>query len=248
MSIAILCPTRGRPARFWEMVDAATSTATGHVAIYAAIDTDDPSPYLLPRLDRDDGIEVKCVFRVRHDPGEKLNGLAKAALRDGHTILASFGDDHRPRTPGWDVAVTNAMNALGAGLVYGADGLQDERLPTAPFWHASIIRALGWYSPPPLRHLYQDDYWLRLANDLGRRSYLPDVLIEHLHPSAGKATMDEQNRTIDSFYDHDREALAVFLRDQHPEILARMEAACSTPQCSSTSATVSETSGASSLG
>lgn len=218
--IAILTPSRHRPERFCEMVEAALSTAAdpGSITIYLGTDEDDH------------GYDAIHHPNVVHVSGERdrlagwTNRLAGIALEDGAEILASFGDDHRPRTQGWDARVLEAFADLGFGLVYARDGLQDERLPTAPFWSADIIRELGWYFPPVLKHLYADDYWLRLAKDLGRCAYLPDVLIEHLHPSAGKAEEDDINRSNDSHYDEDREAFSLFCRDEHPLILEQLRA------------------------
>ncbi len=43
---------------------------------------------------------------------------------------------------------------------------------------------------PRLSHLYADNFWLELGNRLNKITYLDDVLIEHMHPAAGKATQD----------------------------------------------------------
>jgi len=197
------------------MIEAARETAGGDIAIYVGLDEDDADFY--ERLP-----DVRYVVGPRKQLAPWTNYLALLALADGADILASFGDDHRPRTQGWDTAVEDAMGTIRSGLVYTADGLQDERLPTAPFWSADIIRKLGWFFPPALKHLYADNYWLKLATDIGRSKYLPDVLIEHLHPSAGKAQEDDVNRANDSHYEHDRQAYAAFIADEHPGIVDRV--------------------------
>lgn len=217
MNIAVLTPSRGRPDRFREMVDAINDTAYGHIRVYLATDDDDPMYPIIPG--------VRSVRGPRDSLVGWTNDLAGWAIHDGADVLASFGDDHRPRTMGWDVDVAAAFEAMGSGLVYTADGLQDERLPTAPFWSADIIGRLGWFFPPTLEHLYADNYWLRLANDLGRRTYLPEVLIEHLHPSTGKAPEDDLTREIDACYERDKAAFELFVQDQHQAALARARAA-----------------------
>lgn len=221
MSIAVLTPSRGRPERFREMCKAIERTAWGPVDVYVGLDEDDPmhEAYELP-------IGVTCMIRPRMRLAGWTNVLAMQAIRDGHDVLAFLGDDHRPRTAGWDESVGLAFDRMGPGLVYCADGLQNERLPTAPFWSADIIDALGWFYPPVLKHLYADDYWLRLAKDLGRRTYLPDVLIEHEHPAAGKAEMDDVYRENDTWYDHDHQAFHAFLANGHADALARARSVC----------------------
>lgn len=213
--IAVLTPSRSRPRQLTEMIEAVKRTAIWDVRIYVGLDEDDADSYEIPT-------DVRCVVGSRQQLAPWTNDLARIALEDGADILASFGDDHRPRTSGWDALVTSAMLNMGSGLVYAADGLQDERLPTAPFWSADVIRELGWFFPPALKHLYADNYWLRLATDIERCVYLPDVLIEHLHPSAGKAEEDDVNRANDSHYEQDRQAYEAFICDEHPGVVDRV--------------------------
>jgi len=168
---------------------------------------------------------VICLRGPRQRLAGWANQLATVALEDGAEILGFLGDDHRPRTAGWDLQVVGAFTQMSSGLVYCADGLQNERLPTAPFWSADVIRALGFFYPPKQVHLYADDYWLRLACDLGRRYYLGGVLIEHCHPSAGKAVYDDTYRENDTWYEHDRRAFEAFVREEHPACLARVQEA-----------------------
>lgn len=191
------------------MLTAIADTAVGEVTVYVGLDHGDPTREAYPP----EGIDYvgDVIVRVADGPPAQLaewtNRLAWRAIMAGHEILASFGDDHRPRTRGWDRLVTEAMRRMGPGLVYTADGLQDERLPTAPFWHAGLVARLGWFFPPAQKHLYADDFWLRFANDLHRRTYLPDVLIEHLHPSAPNGNQaDAVNAANDSYYAADRQA------------------------------------------
>ena len=190
MSMAILTPSRGRPDRYADMLYAARSLAEqpGELTFYLYLDEDDP--------ERDgyatEDVAVEVVVGPRLRFTRSVNRLAERALRDSrHTgVIGVLGDDVLPRTPGWDVAIRSAMTTLGGGLVWCADDWQDDRLPTHPFWDSRVIEAVGFYVPSCLVHMYGDDYWRRLGRDLGRWSYLPDVLIEHMHPDAGKAALD----------------------------------------------------------
>lgn len=218
MSVAVLVASRGRPAAFSALLDAIESTARGDVKVYCGLDEDDPTRLDYPARP----FFGTYVVGPRNNLAGWTNHLAGLALADHHTVLASFGDDHRPRTPGWDQRVCEAFCRMGDGLVYTRDGLQDERLPTAPFWSAGVIRVLGWFFPPVLAHMFADNYWLRLAQDIGRCSFLPDVLVEHMHPSAGKAVADELNDRNDSFMEADRAAFHEFVATEHPLIVARV--------------------------
>jgi hypothetical protein len=106
-------------------------------------------------------------------------------------IIVKMDDDHWPVTQGWDVQYLAALQELGGtGVVYGNDLFQGERLPTVPGIATNIIRELGWYAPPQLGHLYCDNFWLELGRRSGRLTYLPETIIEHRHPQAGKGERD----------------------------------------------------------
>jgi hypothetical protein len=105
------------------------------------------------------------------------------------THVGFMGDDHRVRTRGWDAALAEAAGWWG--VAYGDDLLQGEELPTAVLMAADIVRITGHMAPGVLRHLYVDDYWKALGQQLGALAYVPGVVIEHLHPSAGKAELDD---------------------------------------------------------
>ena len=55
---------------------------------------------------------------------------------------------------------------------------------------ANIVDALGGMVPPGFEHLFLDNFWLQLGTDLKAIRYLGDVIIEHMHPFAGKGQMD----------------------------------------------------------
>lgn len=225
MSIAILTPSRERASALEDMLDAIVETeCSTAVTVYIGIDDDDMDGYTATPWYGD--TRLCWNFGPRDQLAGWTNRLAQIALADGHDILASFGDDHRPRTLGWDVMVTDAMADMGPGLVYTRDGLQDERLPTAPFWHADVIRALGWYFPPMLRHMYADNAWLQIATDLRRFRFLPDVLVEHLHPVVTGSAPDAVNVANDCHYATDEAAFREWLGSaEYTAALARVRAA-----------------------
>jgi hypothetical protein len=45
--------------------------------------------------------------------------------------------------------------------------------------------------PPKMIHLYLDNFWMKLGKDLDKLKYIPEVILEHMHPIAGKAQMDQ---------------------------------------------------------
>lgn len=203
--IAVLTPSRERPQQCYDMIESIAATALQPVDVYVGVDHDDP--YLDHYVNLESHFEFCQNVRVAVLAGDRMqlgpwtNKLAQIALTfPGVDYLVSFGDDHRCRTPEWDRIAATHVEEHGLGLVYGRDGLQDENLPTAPIWSAEIIRALGWYFFPGCKHLYADNMWKVVADAVGRRFYLPEIEVEHLHPSTGKVEADDVNRENDSYY------------------------------------------------
>ena len=196
--LAIIVPTRGRPDRFAELVTAVHATATGDVTIWAGLDDDDPTAadYLLP-ID----LHVFGDWGPRRLLSPKTNLLAERALAsaDPPRYLASLGDDHRPRTPGWDRILIDAIEKMdGPGFAYGNDLFQGRNMCTAWVVSAEIVRVLGWMMLPTCQHIYVDAAILALGEAAGRIVYRPDVIIEHVHPLAGKTSWDDSYRDSNS--------------------------------------------------
>lgn len=195
IDLAIVVPTRGRPERFVELVHAIQATAAGDVLIVSAVDDDDPSDYATPLLGQE--INLVAYRGERRSLSGWTNHLAQHLLHSPAPprYLASLGDDHRPRTPGWDRLLIEAIEHLdGPGFAYGNDLLQGELMPTAWVASADVVRALGWMMLPGCQHMYVDTAVLTLGRAAGRIAYRADVVIEHIHPLAGKTGWDDSYR------------------------------------------------------
>lgn len=198
--LAVITPTRERPRQFAELVRAIGTTAHGAVTVLAGVDDDDPSDYE-SELDRADaGVRVVILRGPRKSLSAWTNELAAVALEaEKPRFLASLGDDHRPRTHGWDRKLIEAIEDLGGnGFAYGNDLFQGPAVPTAWVESADVVRALGWMMLPACEHMYVDNAVYALGTASGRITYRPDVVIEHLHPLAGKADWDASYRDSNS--------------------------------------------------
>ncbi|HET8784075.1 MAG TPA: hypothetical protein VFM38_00450 [Candidatus Limnocylindrales bacterium] len=215
MSIVVLVPSRGRPDRAAEAFASFRATARLSTTRWVlGIDWDDPerTRYIeafAQRSDRRFGWDPDEPFVVvlqaweTGDLARATNGLWRR-FGDSADILGSVNDDMLFRTEGWDERVTAAL--ARPGIAFGDDGFQHDALVTSPFITAGIPQALGWYALPTCEHLFIDNAWGDIGRGIGRLEYLSDVLIEHIHPLAGKADWDEgyeranDRRTTD----HDR--------------------------------------------
>ena len=190
--LLVIVPTRGRPQNVRRLEEARRETRAIHSDFLYAVDDDDPKQreYLALGLDR-------ITLDRRRGLVGSLNDVA-SRYADRYRFIGFMGDDHLPRTPFWDMEVVKALNTDAPRIVYGNDLLQGARLATAAFMHSRIITAAGYMAPPGLRHLYVDDAWMALGRGLDGLVYLDGVVIEHIHPAAGKAEMDDGYRACNA--------------------------------------------------
>ncbi len=179
----VLCPSWHRPQNALRAMQSARDTATYPDRFRYLVLVDEDDPYL-----DEYGVLGLDVYPVR--PGGYVSALNQAAVPLSVTtdIIGAYQDDLLFRTQGWDERVRETLTT--PGIAYGDDKLQGERHPTAVFMSTPIIRALGWLALPTLRHQWADDVWKALGTAAGCLRYMPDVVIEHIHPAAGKAEMD----------------------------------------------------------
>ena len=224
----VIVPTRSRPHNVAPLVCAFLETGAfdDGAELYFVVDHDDPCFDSYARAVDDTSRRAGNTRRVitlldarSWEPlVPKLNKAADY-LRATHPQprhLGFMGDDHRPRTPGWVKRYREALDELGTGVVSCPDGYRLDDLPTQWVMTADIIGALGGRMvPAPVEHLYCDNAIRELACAAGCYAFLPDVLIEHLHPVAGKALDDEQYARVNSReqYRKDRPSYRTWRRD-----------------------------------
>jgi hypothetical protein len=194
-----IVPTRGRCDNAMRLFEAINATADFTELIFA-IDADDVAEYG-DLMHATAGVNnVKIVIAARMGMNGTLNHWANWMAPD-YDYICFMGDDHLPITKGWDTKLAEAIGSE-AGIAYGNDLLQGENLPTAVVMSTKIIRALGFMSPPALKHLFLDNFWLAIGKALGNATYLPDVIIEHLHFTNGKAAHDERYAAVNNVEMH----------------------------------------------
>ena len=190
MKMCVVVPSRGRPENAERLAQAFKDTNT-EADLYIVIDNDDPK-----------WNEYAKSENYKKLPADNKTGGCAKSLNTGAVYLLDItkfplydyfvfmGDDHIPRTQGWDKAFIQALGQ-NTGIVYGDDLLQGANLPTAFGMSRDLVNELRGMTFPGCVHLFFDNFVKQLGLDLEYLKYLPDVIIEHLHPAAGKAEMDE---------------------------------------------------------
>jgi glycosyltransferase involved in cell wall biosynthesis len=208
--MVILVPSRGRPQNIEDLLFSLQETKTAS-ELLVIVDDDDET--------LDQYVELGCKVRIIAKQGKGMArplNFAANLFKDDYRHFAFIGDDHRPRTEYWDQKLIDALDEVGTGIAYGNDLLQGENLPTAVAMSGDIVRALKGMVPPGFIHLYLDNFWMQLGRDLKSFIYLPDVIIEHLHPIAGKAQWDENYRSVNAeeVYSADAKAFDEYIQSE----------------------------------
>lgn len=110
---------------------------------------------------------------------------------DSYETITGIDDDCMVTTQSWDSLLAAPIKARGYGLAYGNDTIQGKELPTKVMISTNIIKGLGFFAPPVLKHLFADNFWKALGTELGALDYFPDVIMEHWHYINGKAPKDD---------------------------------------------------------
>lgn len=186
--LTIYVPTKGRPANALRLQEAFFNTTVLNSRIMFIMSDNDEKldQYLAAEL-------AESIIVTPEKPGfvSPVNLGYLADRRNHYSYAVGFmGDDHLPRTVGWDEICVNALLEMKGGYVYGDDKFQGEAIPTSIIMSSEIPLSLGYITLPSLKHLYADNFWLDMGRAINRIKYLPNVVIEHLHPAAGKAFAD----------------------------------------------------------
>jgi hypothetical protein len=220
--MCVVVPSRGRPENAERLAQAFKDTGA-EADLYIVIDNDDPK-----------WNEYAKSENYKKLPADNKTGGCAKSLNTGAVLLLDItkyplydyfvfmGDDHLPRTPGWDKAFIQALGH-NTGIVYGDDLLQGANLPTAYGMSRDLVNELRGMTFPGCVHLFFDNFVKQLGLDLEYLKYLPDVIIEHMHPIAGKAQMDEGYERVNQpkWYEKDLLTLQRYLSDMEYASLIR---------------------------
>lgn len=205
-------PSYGRPDNVRRLCNDWKSVTCADLLV--GVDANDPTVDRYP-----DG----CMIGEPAQFVEWVNRLSVPYAQQ-YRFLGSMTDHHVPRTPGWDVAIRNALVEMGTGIVYPNDGWFGEAIPTACFMTSDIVQALGFMALPTLQHFACDNVWRDWGLGIGRIRYMPEVVIELMHAGAGKAPMDATQRRSELHHARDGEVYRQYLTDGIDADIAKLRA------------------------
>jgi hypothetical protein len=212
--LLIITPTRGRPKNLARLLDSIHELKRLETHVYAAVDNDDPEVG-----------QYQHVIHKAGQPGDVLDidarlGLAawtnKVAVQEAgnYKYLASFGDDHVPRTRGFDKALCRGIEDMGGtGFTYPWDGVRED-IPEAVVMSSDIVQELGWMCLPSLEHYYVDNVWDNLGRGTGRIRHLRAVAVDHVNAASGQVPGDATYAGASEKYAADKAAYKAWRESQ----------------------------------
>jgi hypothetical protein len=212
--ISLLVPTRGRPQNVLRLAGSVHSTnAAYRWEIVWSVDDDD-----LSTIEIIQGLDTRfhrLVVTPRAIPTVKWNEAWRAASGD---IFGMMGDDVVFRTDGWDALVEGAFAQYPDRLVivYGPDGFRNELHASHPFLSREWADLFGRATVEHFSADWCDTWTNEVAEANGRRHYIPELWIEHLHPDNPALGVE-----FDQTYQENR---ARNERDRNEEKYAAMQA------------------------
>lgn len=218
--LVVIVPSRGRPEAAEALEFAFGLTCRADTKLLFAVDLSDPQASKYPMQQGFASRRVSTVVNTSRSMVEALNlavGELTYVLGSQPFAIGFMGDDHRPRSRGWDEAYLTELHRLGTGMVFGDDLLQGGKLPTQIAMTSDIPQALGYMAPPCLTHLYVDNYWRDLGQRASCMTYLKDVTVEHVHPVSGKVEWTPGHKRVNTheMYQADSNAYNAFVAAGH---------------------------------
>lgn len=207
----IILPTKSRPESLKRFIQAYKDTC-GTLPVWVILDASDAYRYA--------AIELPNNWKRLSVPAETPLGGIFAKIFEKYPdepYYAMVADDVVPGTSGWDVMMADLCQP--DKIVWGADGIQNEKLPVHPFIGGDLVRKLGWWSAPGLKHWFVDNVWKNVADALDCGVYLPQVKMTHHHYVNGMALMDRTYRDQPN-HAADERAYSKFMNESFAKYMA----------------------------
>ena len=193
--IALIIPTRERPDQVAIQAKELTSLTGKFADIHYVIDGDHANEHEYSRA-------LGEFHHITHfQPWRGLSGTLNTMglkLSQYYNYVGFIGDDHFPKTFGWDGKLLEIISRTDTLIAYGSDGQPalpsyDHGFPPMTWWvmDSDLLHALGQMVPYVLSHTCVDDYVWQLGYRSSTLSYSTEVLFEHQHWFWGKGEKDE---------------------------------------------------------
>lgn len=195
--ISICLPSRGRPERLRIMMNSALASAIDSTCVEFVVycDLDDISMM---------GFIAAQTILIR-GPRLGISEMTNICYRNATgDILMYAADDILFNNIGWEQIVINQYHKSAYFLIYGDDlGQSKKRIATHGFVSRKFADLNGFLLPPFFAADFCDTWLTSVARLAGCLFFDSKIVIEHLHPSWGKAETDStylERQLIDNYF------------------------------------------------
>lgn len=197
--IGIVLPVRdggtGRSERLKRCIESWLGHSEGLSHAFIIVDSDEVEKYSFV-----DNYDPEFVTKVVAPHGitlmQKINYWA-IEIAEQYKYVAFIGDDivFRDR---WEKEFIDFLSQHKYALAYANDLHQGGKLATHPCITSNMIKAVGFFGCPAVQHNCFDNYWMNIVHNLGEIKYFPSIIMDHMHPHAGKANHDNISHHINN--------------------------------------------------
>lgn len=194
VKISILTPTRNRPQLVRRMIESFKENTVDltSVELLFFVDSDDPQVETIEKI-FNDGYTQGFVRYIIDEPcsrGKAWNRLAEIAYGDN---LYMGNDDLVCKTKGWEESFLRWTLTFNDALylLWADDGINGRKHAAFPMVSRKWYETLGYFVPEQFLTVYPDTWLYYIAKMIGRASFVPAVMIRHLHFTQNKNLYDD---------------------------------------------------------
>ena len=189
--ISICVPSRGRPHKLKAMIESSLSLAKNSEEIEFLIYADDDD-LSMSNFSHPNAI----VLRGKRQAISKMTNFLASISRGSLIMYAA--DDIIFRTKNWDLIVFEhyVSSPHKVCLIHGEDlGQNAIKIATHGFISRDLYNLLGYLLPNFFKADFCDTWVTEICVKSGTRTFDPKLIIEHMHPTWGKAPIDATYRS-----------------------------------------------------
>jgi len=152
----------------------ATRTLDTEIVVYISLD----DPHLQEYIDALRGRRWLYFIGPHKYMAEVLNFFSREVFPDCE-YYQEVNDDHIYQTVGWDKMLVDCILQQGEGWGIACPNSLIDKNPSAYMISGNIVRLLGWFILPKLRHLFGDCSTTTLGNGLRRLFHVEEAHVYH---------------------------------------------------------------------
>lgn len=186
MKISIIHPSRSRPDKSVNTIDAWILSAGSDIEVIVSLDEDDPLLGVYTTA------YTKLVVEKNRSAIDAINNAGK--LADGDIIVVVSDDTDCPYD--WDRLIIEALEGR-SGVLKTFDGVQ-KWIVTMPIMTRDYYESKGYIYHPDYTHMFCDTHLTHVADLEKKLIFRNDLVFPHNHYSTGKSKKDAVNIKNDS--------------------------------------------------